>query len=277
MAPNVEEAWLNGFLYYPGEHLSWTKLRYLFVGQAYERCYREERQVSFSFGDIHYPPDMRELHLEGQDIVQSFANGKNLKPRPADDPYFRSLEKLSLFLGDCEAGCHIIQDLIQPGLESGTLRELDVRPLPVNLVLVPSTLPGDPRLRVADWFRSESLEYMSLTGFQFAGIDVNTRHFDETMLEIVDRFPNLRRVDIGTEPFSDSLLAKFIQRGVKHIHHRAGAQKSDLREWAAKNYGAEVVSRPPLHLPSLHPERTTVERNYLAYTSEAKFNYSSEG
>ncbi|KAI1136183.1 hypothetical protein F5Y05DRAFT_113380 [Hypoxylon sp. FL0543] len=231
LTPNIEEAWFDYFHYIHRELTTrWPKLRSLFVGaSAIPIPYSEPCEIS---------EEMRELHLESKRQISYLV----VLPR---SPHFSRLEKLSLLdfepltLEDFTA-------LVRPSLESGTIQELDVRPLPA-FAFFSSFIP-------LDWFKSNSLTYLSLTGFTRQNLHEH-RRFEEVVLGIIDRFPNLRSVDIGNEVFADTLLAKMVQKGVKTIYCRPSQPRVDLRCWASSKFGAEIIMKPPPHLPAMHPGR----------------------
>ncbi|KAI0144226.1 hypothetical protein F4776DRAFT_611297 [Hypoxylon sp. NC0597] len=234
LTPNIEEAWIGCVTWKPEKLLlCWPKLRSLFVALDTRTRHTSGNQPQLN-------REMRELHVECRWNLLSLVPSLHL-------PYFHMLEKLSLV---CEP---LSQDefmsLVRPSLESGTLRELDIRPLPVLDFFKNFPLP--------DWFKSDSITYLSLTGFT-QELLYEDRMFEEVVLAIINRFPNLRSVDIADEIFPDTLLAKFIQKGVKTIYCHKAPPRVDLRNWASKKFGAELIMGSPPHLPAAHPERNNL-------------------
>ncbi|KAI1372899.1 hypothetical protein F4677DRAFT_448933 [Hypoxylon crocopeplum] len=269
LAPNVEVVWFDHLKYNPNQLMSrWSKLRSVFIGG---RAVSPGIELSRTGPSV--VQDIREVHLEGFCLRERFS----MRPRPsivnnptaplvltvlvplADIPHLQSLEKLSLLsrMPMCKSDFELI---VRPSMESGTLRELDIRPLPFDVFI-----GEDGRFQVPDWFKSKAITYLSLTGFTKEHL-YKHKGFDEVMLDLIDRFPNLCSVDVSNELVPDYLLAKFIQKGVKEIYHRGGASKIDLQLWAAK-HGAKVASTPPLHLPSLQQGRDGFFNDYLQFPS----------
>ncbi|KAI1389398.1 uncharacterized protein F4822DRAFT_398161 [Hypoxylon trugodes] len=267
LTPNIEEAWIDLFEYNPLTiRTHWSKLRRFFVGDC------QVPSIVVSNGEEPcFDEDMRELHLEGRALSAHCCMNNApvvitvptttlliLHTGPIAVPHLPRLEKLSLLFRTPLTQIEF-ESMVRPSLESGTLQELDLRPLPVNDFFQDRSAPTIPA-----WFKSEHITYMSLTGF------TQYNFYDHTLLEavvlaIVDGFPNLRIVDVGHELFLDTLLAKLIQRGVRTIYYRGGATtKDDLKEWAAKKHGARLVKGLPKHIPSLHPDRQpTAHHTYV--------------
>ncbi|KAI0853104.1 hypothetical protein F5Y00DRAFT_132107 [Daldinia vernicosa] len=271
LAPNVEEVWIDNLTYSPKMLMTkWPKLQYIFVGN-HARLFTVvgEDNMEGSFNE-----NMRELHFEGRSVQSRFSTcyPPMVTSNPQAPwlltihvgssvlPQLRRLERLSILL-HTPLTTSEFETVVRPGIESGTLRELDIRPFPVN-ILFGSLF----KVVIPDWLRSESITYLSITGLTVANL-CQYRECDEGLLTLVDRFPNLRSIDISNEQFSDALLAKFIQRGVKTIYHRAKQSKADLQEWASTHYNAQIISRPPPHLPSMHPDRQRFFNDHLQFSN----------
>lgn len=95
---------------------------------------------------------------------------------------------------------------------------------------------------------------MSVSGPAAPGLEFNS-NFETVLPDIIERFPNLRSVDIGKNDVSDSVLAHWVANGVRAIYHRSDYRRADLQEWAAKEHGAKFVNHPPRHIPSMRPDR----------------------
>lgn len=221
--------------------------------------------------EVTPPEDLRELHLEESRIgeiterlglhvhsgVTNSPPSMTSNPSPLKIPQFRKLEKLSLLslrrLSDSE-----FEYLVRPSMESGTLRELDVRPLPLAALFDPA------QSKKLDWFKSEAITFLSLTGFSSDNLHQH-KLFDEVMSGIFDRFPNLKCIDVSTEVFPDSVLANFVARGAKKIHYRQknSVVRADLREWARKHHGADIIGSAPPNLPSMHPDRGATYNGFI--------------
>ncbi|KAI1099238.1 hypothetical protein F4804DRAFT_322454, partial [Jackrogersella minutella] len=283
-APNVQEAWMDFLEYNPRTlMLGWPNLRSVFAGKHmsvslipdYGRCYHK---------------DMRELHLEGDVLLDRLltvqrnaedpdhSDNFDMVDYPINDtpysgglslPRLPKLERLSL-LDKNPLRMRDFESLVCPSLESGTLRDLDVRPLPLQ-TFEDATIQ---ELHFPDWFRGESVEYISLTGFTLFGITEN-RSFEEFVLGLIDRFPNLRSVDIADEMFPPALMGKIIDKGVKVLHCRPSPPIATVREWAAAHHGAQVLTTPPLHLPAMHPDRHMHFNGLLSYRVQPSYVQSA--
>ncbi|KAI1468002.1 uncharacterized protein F4812DRAFT_428425 [Daldinia caldariorum] len=269
LTPNVEEAWIDNVRYSAKLLMTkWPKLRNLFVGD-FARLYRiagEDDQ------DSGFNEDMRELHFEGPSLYSRFGMYSSsvvvssphppwlltVHVGPSALPQLRRLERLSILL-TYRLETSEFESIARPSLESGTLRELDIRPLPVH-ALFGNAFEIEP----PNWFRSESIIYLSITGLTAANL-CQHRDCDKALLTLISRFPNLRSIDVSNEQLPDTLLAKFIKRGVKTIYHRAKQSKADLQEWAASHHNAQVISRAPAHLPSMHPDRQRFFNTHLQF------------
>ncbi|KAI8966676.1 hypothetical protein F5Y11DRAFT_308991 [Daldinia sp. FL1419] len=263
LAPNVEDVWLDNATYSP--HLlmtRWPKLRKIFIGNNARSDLTVSEHSTVDTVDTESNHNgINELHLEGESLQDRIAlsrlHGLN------------QLERLSILTWESLTDLEF-ETVVRPGMESGTLQELDIRPWPMSLLFGNPTPSGIfPRTDAPEWLKSENITYLSLTGFTALNIS-QTRQCDEALLALVSRFPNLHSIDISSEQFSDALLAKFIQRGVKTIYHRARQSKADLQEWAATHHDAQVISRPPSHLPSMHPDRLPFFNDHLQFSSSAQ-------
>ncbi|KAI2624852.1 hypothetical protein GGR54DRAFT_593889 [Hypoxylon sp. NC1633] len=241
LTPNVEEAWLNDIQYCARDlMLYWTKLRSIFIGNN-ATCLRinTDDPVRWLIEDI------REVHLEGHSLVDF------------DIPCeVQTLEKLSV-LTDEPLTMEAFEFIVRPSMESGSLQELDIRPLPIS-----GFLSGARQFELPHWFKSQDITYLSLTGFAAHGIPWRT--LDELLLEVHDRFPNLRIVDFSREQVPDYVIQKFIHGGVKEVYHRSG-RKDDLTIWAAETYQAMVTRFPPTHVPSMHRDRAPFYSHHFCF------------
>ncbi|XXH03359.1 serine/threonine protein kinase, CMGC, dual-specificity [Hypoxylon texense] len=235
LTPNLEEAWLDHVAYVPRRLVVlWPKLQSLFIGE-HAICLTRSEDLSLE-PSLH--EDLRELHLEGRRLDKRI-----------HIPHLEKLEKLSLLFHE-ELTDRDFERIVRPSMESGTLRELDVRPLP-HKIFFPHILNHRP---LPDWLHSDSIEYMSVTGPAAPGLEFNS-NFEAVMPDVIERFPNLRVVDIGDYNMSDSVLAHWIRNGVNTVYHRSGYRRADIQEWAAKEHGARFVDGPPRHIPSMRPDR----------------------
>ncbi|KAI5860770.1 hypothetical protein GGS23DRAFT_598989 [Durotheca rogersii] len=239
VAPNAEEVWLD--MVYCGDPTgpSWKKARSIHIG-----------------GGVHADVAPRILSGLTENIRELY-----LDSIPAHIPSALPLGKLEKLSADTQQARQQhrgrggdwteaeFEALVRPGLESGTLRELDFRPLPARALLEGG---GDGGARAAlAWFRGASVTHLSLTGFARNGCHAAPR-FDDAVLALLDRFPAARHLDFGDEPVSDSLVARLIaRRAVASVHYRCRPLKADLAAWARRAHGAAVVDARSA--PRYHP------------------------
>ncbi|KAI1773403.1 hypothetical protein F4818DRAFT_422479 [Hypoxylon cercidicola] len=275
LTPNLEEAWLDHVQYNPHElALRWPKLRSLFIGEDAASAIRGAALNSEPFIN----KDLRELHLEGRKLDQRMCMiypGVVRAPFhlnrlltlclfTTDIPALANLEKLSLLLHN-ELTNAEFERIVRPSMESGTLRELDVRPLP-SKIFFPHVFRRSP---LPDWLQSDRIEYMSVSGFTAPGSQ-SYSNFEGVLDDIIERFPNLRRVDVGLDNVSDSVLAHWIRNGVREVYHRLGDRRADLARWAKEEHGARFFDHPPRHIPSMRPDRALA---FNRRVNSFQFNY----
>ncbi|KAI1428672.1 hypothetical protein F5Y12DRAFT_681893 [Xylaria sp. FL1777] len=222
--PNVEEVWLEGAsvaLWDGTEHPNnpWPHLKRLFVGE--EVSWHRLADPPFPL-----PSDIEELHLMHRDHIFAFLSGP-FTQNPSTYPEPRSLRKFTLRdrVPSGEGWPGYLQSWVQASLESGTLKELGI--------MFPKPHPY--------WLKSDQLKFLSLKGLS---IEFGTDPYaiDETLFDLLDRFPNLEGIDIAQEPFSNVALARAIQKGVKIIYHRGEYHKrTEVREWALEKHNARIV------------------------------------
>ncbi|KAI0881659.1 uncharacterized protein GGS22DRAFT_54677 [Annulohypoxylon maeteangense] len=252
-APNVEEAWLD-FQTHELVRLmyDWPRLQSIFIGQhVISNADSLPPGGPIPFVTVH--ERLRELHLE---IGSTPANLQLIMLKAHSClPFFQKMEKLSVlvasnaYTGFTSNLYDLFNLLVRPGLESGTLREVHFDPLPVGSFF------GDPQVpTIPDWFKSDSVTYLNLTGFTRDGLH-GDRLLEDVVLGIASRFPNLSAVDVSNEPFPDTVLAKLIQRGVKTIYCRPAQPKVDLRNWASRKFKAQIILGQSPHVPAYHPDR----------------------
>ncbi|KAI1084945.1 hypothetical protein F5B20DRAFT_121101 [Whalleya microplaca] len=252
--PNVEEAWIDDVLvdYHPADVAVWQKLKTIFVGE----------RVRLPLAAVHRLPrlneDMREVHLEGH-AFDRFCGchvpaGHSLLPaqglvvfqfQQPVVPHLARVEKLSISTKG-EMDSVRFEALLRPSITSGSLRELDIRPLPFENV--------DFKSAELDWLRSDNITFMSLTGFTALGLHHDS-HLDRYLIDFIRRFPNLRCLDIEQEVIDDSTLAEFVKMGVETIYHMWGWQKEVFQKWAAREHGAKVIHGPYPRTMGRHAER----------------------
>ncbi|KAI1089305.1 hypothetical protein F5B19DRAFT_467875 [Rostrohypoxylon terebratum] len=262
--PNVEEAYVDLLV---GDLMSivdgWPRLQSLFVG----RQASSHSPAIFSW--IH-KISLRELHLElhpeseEMPIIWPHVNSEASASSP--DSSFPELEKFSMILSPCPITVYFFESLVRAGLESGTLREIHMDPLPTRDFFKNPRSPTIP-----GWFRSNSVTYLSFAGFSREELH-HSLILDDVVLDIASRFPNLSTIDISHEPFPDTLLGKLIQRGVKTIYCQSGQPMRDLKDWASREFGARIIADRPPHIPAFHPDRRQPVRGaYHPYFDSSMF------
>ncbi|KAI0891376.1 hypothetical protein F4806DRAFT_482983 [Annulohypoxylon nitens] len=259
-APNVEEAYIDLLA---GDLMSivngWPRLQSIFVG-------RQASSQSPAIFSWIYNISLRELHLElhpcsaGMPTISPYVNSG--PSASTSNPSFPKLEKLSVTISPCPITVHFFESLVRAGLESGTLREIHMDPLPTLDFF------EDPRSpTIPDWFRSNNVTYLNFTGFSREGLH-HSMILDDVVLDIASRFPNLSTIDVSNEPLSDTLLAKLIQRGVKTIYCQSGQPMRDLKEWASRKFGARIIAdRSPFATPYYAERQKTVSDFYPQFDS----------
>ncbi|KAI1453683.1 hypothetical protein F4805DRAFT_358950 [Annulohypoxylon moriforme] len=244
--PNVEEAWLDIHTYDLIPMLyRWTRLQSVFIGGAMSFDDNSPPNNPIPFVDAH--EQLRELHLEVR--VEMGMLDLLLEKAHAPGRFFEKMEKISVLVNPGVPTGELFDFFIRPGIESGTLREIHFDPIPTRDFLQSPRVPTIPA-----WLSSPNVTYFSFAGFTRESLHEH-RCVGDAVLEIADRFPNLSTVDISNEPFPDTLLAKLIQKGVKTIYCHPGQPRVDLREWASRKFGAQIIMTRSPHVPAYHPDR----------------------
>ncbi|KAI3342517.1 hypothetical protein F4824DRAFT_207273 [Ustulina deusta] len=223
-SPNVEEVWLEGVsvaLWNGTEHPNnpWPHLKRLFVGQ-------EVSWPRLADPPFPLPSEIEELHLMYRDDIFTFLSGPFTRS-PDTYPSPKNLRKFTLRdrVPSSDGWAGYLQRWVRASLESGSLKELGI--------MFPKPHPY--------WLKSDQLKFLSLKGLSI-GFGTDPYALDETLSDLLDRFPNLEGLDIAQEPFSDAALARAIQKGVKIIYHRGEYhRRTNVREWALKKHNARVV------------------------------------
>ncbi|KAI0006648.1 hypothetical protein F4779DRAFT_554567 [Xylariaceae sp. FL0662B] len=246
--PYVEDVWLDDVVLnhnFEKESVPWQKLKTIFVGG----------RAIFPLVPVSRLPrlneDMREVYLEGS-AFDRFCGyhvpAGNASLVPASGvmvPHLAQVEKLSVSTRD-EMDKERFEAILRPSITSGSLRELDIRPWPFSKV--------DFASEELDWFRSEHITFISLTGFTALGMHLDIS-LDQFLIKFVARFPNLRCLEIDQEVIGDSTLAAFVKMGVRTIYHMWAWEKELINQWAATAYGAEIIYGRYLPTPARHPDR----------------------
>ena len=163
------------------------------------------------------------------------------------------IEKLAIKTRDPLTKEHF-EGLARPSFTSNTIEQLSISPFPFVNVAIESDEMA--------WFNGSSLKSLSLTGLTLeAGRSIGNA--DETLLNIVGRFPNLECLNIDKEMIQPSTLAKIVSTTrVRSIYHLSGYLMEEARLWAAEKHAARIIHgyRPS---PAQLPDRPFV-RNRLA-------------
>ncbi|KAH9885202.1 hypothetical protein F4778DRAFT_761490 [Xylariomycetidae sp. FL2044] len=254
-SPNVEELWLDEIAFLPDDTpRPWNRLRSLFIGS---------RKSGSGQGQplpmVCVTHNIRELYLTNVTepnlrtiLTDPESDGKLIGPyAPVPLVELGNLEKMGLLEYRDPISREMFETLIQPGIISESLTELELRPFPFAHVDL-----TDPDM---GWFKSESITMLSVTGLS-AEAGRSIKNADDTLLNLVDRFPNLVCLDIDRENIENATLGKIVRRGVRTIYHLTGYLRDEVKHWAAKEYGAKVMNGPYPHSPAQHPDRHSVQR-----------------
>ncbi|KAI2640065.1 hypothetical protein GGS21DRAFT_504888 [Xylaria nigripes] len=218
--PNVEQVWFDRVNIFSdgADYNPWAHLKSLYIGHA----------VSWGRGAnrlFPMPSELEELHV--MDYMSAFALLEiPLSQAPDTWPYAKNLRKLAIRERRTNYEYpEYMRRWVQPALESGSLRSLEVglfKPLP-------------------DWLKSDQLKFLSIQGFVvYSGTDSFT--IEQDFLNLLERFPNLEGIDISREPISNAALAKAIQKGIKTIYYRGVYhQRTEVRNWARETHNARFI------------------------------------
>jgi hypothetical protein len=241
--PAVEQAWIFDIhpKFFPDPFVNpWSRLTSLYLGQANSRIWTGSLPV--------LRPTLRDLCVENF-LVDLFAVGD--PPSKLDFPQLQRLSIRNDF--PFPSGESVFETLLRPCIASGSLRELEIWNFPFGFV--------HRARRDKDWFRSDGLVHLGVRG---TAQHSHTGDPDQHLMDLADRFPNLRSLDVGNEPVQDTTLARLVERGVKTIYHACGSLKQDFKEWARTKHGADVVDgdypHSPTQLPDSHTLKAKIQR-----------------
>lgn len=244
--PNIETVWIDDLLWTPtlrdGDHC-WQNLQSLFIGE-------NASMMPNAWSPLDMPVPLfrtaiiREVYLE---LLSAMA-GIYLSLLLRQSPVFDGVRSISIKTRSpiCKS---YLETLLRSSFTSETIEELSIAPFPfVNVDLESEEM---------DWFKSSSLTCLSLTGLTLeAGRSIGSA--DDALISMVNRFPNLCCLEIDKEIIQPSTLAKIVSTTrVRTIYHLSGYLMEDVRAWAAKKYGAQIINgfRPS---PAQHPDRPLV-------------------
>ncbi|KAI1327304.1 hypothetical protein F5Y16DRAFT_197814 [Xylariaceae sp. FL0255] len=214
--PNVQELWLDGMALFAEDpahpNTGWQGLKRLFIGAQLEY----EQDLPFPF---RLRNGLEELHIDHPRAVRSM-----VADRWNEDvhPTLNRLVKLSLR--------YIIPDepwlkrFLHPSLRSGTMKELELRPFPLNH---------------SDWLKSEQMTHL--------GLYCETNHLpahrcEGAVMDMISGFPNLKTIDIGQEPLTNASVGKLVQGGIGKVYYsRRHWDLDDARRWAQKEHNADII------------------------------------
>jgi hypothetical protein len=122
------------------------------------------------------------------------------------------------------------KSLIAPSVTNDTLRILDIHPFPWHLV---------HDLNITRQWLAPETDATGITALAISCLMAAVGHeidsADDALLRLVQLFPNLRDLDIGSEPVELSTLGRIFDGGVERIYHQQGARMLDLKDWARSN------------------------------------------
>ncbi|RYO94316.1 hypothetical protein DL766_000593 [Monosporascus sp. MC13-8B] len=181
------------------------------------------------------PETIRELYLEAYDsalILSELPDCRGLT----------GIQKFSLNTRD-PLRMDRFEALLRPSFTSGSIEELSLSPFPLATVDL-----NNPEM---DWFRGDSLSCLSLTGLTLDG----RGNPSDALVDVVSRFPNLHCLNINRECIPPPTLARIVsQTRVRTIYHQHGYTMEEVRTWAARKYGAQIIDGC-VPSPAQHPDR----------------------
>lgn len=196
----------------PAEVAVWPRLKRVYLYLACTGFDDECRLPLEALEELHirvYPPRFGPLH-------PYFGLGSHALPE------LRNLQKLTIehtseFPRD---SLRMLEGLVRPGLESGSLREL-----------APAAYLRDQ----PDWFKSDHVTFLGIHGLSLP-IGTNRDAIDEAFLDLIGRFPHLVALDIANEPVSNGALGKAIRNGIKTVYYRGPYhERAEVRLWAEQH------------------------------------------
>ncbi|KAI1344700.1 hypothetical protein F5Y15DRAFT_363185 [Xylariaceae sp. FL0016] len=220
LAPSLKELWLGGGIFCsstPDESLDdedialWDELESFLV----------EDYVEFETTSRIYPllsSNLREIRLRGKAVLSICRQGRMIDQQ-LSYPCLDKAKKLSIdYSINPPLPPGLFEALVRPGLESGSLEELDWRMFPFHEIDL-----NDSRF---SWFASDKLKYLGTNGIgAHVGDDWATGDF---WMKLAQRFPNLESIDISSEGIRNSALASLIQRGIRTIYQEGRTSRAAL-------------------------------------------------
>ncbi|RYP73478.1 hypothetical protein DL770_007771 [Monosporascus sp. CRB-9-2] len=237
--PNLETAWIDDLVWdciSKSDNTSWPHLKSLFLGS--NAVVRPAQVVAAGKLVPEFRAEtIRELYLEACD------SSLILSAQP-DCRCLTGIQKFSLKTRD-PISKDRFEALLRPSFTSGSIKELSLNPFPFATV--------DLKSAEMDWFRGDSLTCLSLTGLTLDGRVIGNP--GDALVDVVSRFPNLRCLDINKEYIQPPTLARIVsQTRVWTIYHQQGYMMEEVRAWAAREYGAQIIDGY-VPSPAQHPDR----------------------
>ncbi|RYP67035.1 hypothetical protein DL771_007454 [Monosporascus sp. 5C6A] len=232
--PNLETAWIDDLFWdctSKSGNTSWPHLKSLFLGSNARVVAAGKLVPEFCAETI------RELYLEAYDsslILSELPDCRGLT----------GIQRFSLKTRD-PISKDRFEALLRPSFTSGSIQELSLSPFPFATV--------DLNSAEMDWFKGDSLTCLSLTGLTLDGRVIGNP--GDALVDVVSRFPNLHCLDINREYVQPPTLARIVsQTRVRTIYHQHGYMMEEVRAWAARKYGAQIIDGY-MPSPAQHPDR----------------------
>ncbi|RYP03102.1 hypothetical protein DL764_005385 [Monosporascus ibericus] len=237
--PNLETAWIDDLLWdctSNSDNTSWPHLESLFLGS--NAVVRPSQVVAPGKLVPEFCAEtIRELYLEACDsslILSALPDCRDLT----------RIQKFSLKTRD-PISKDRFEALLRPSFTSGSIEELSLSPFPFATVNLKSA--------EMDWFRGDSLTCLSLTGLTLDFRAIGNP--GDALVDVVSRFPNLHCLDINREYIQPPTLARIVsQTRVRTIYHQQGYMMEEVRSWASRKYGAQIIDGC-VPSPAQHPDR----------------------
>lgn len=244
--PNVETVWLDDLSWnclWSSEPLCWQHLQSLYIGDSAYIVGDPGMVSSTQLLPRFRTDNVRELHLESlSPWTAHYYCARDASSVPDKLEKFSIKTRIPLDKTQFER-------ILRPSFTSKSIQELAVTPFPC----VYDKLESEEM----DWFKGDSLTCLSLTGLSLeAGRSIGSA--DDALISIVNRFPNLRCLEIDKEIIQPPTLAKIVSTTrVRTIYHLSGYLMEEVKDWAAEKYGAQIIQgyRPS---PAQHPDRPLV-------------------
>ncbi|RYP49081.1 hypothetical protein DL768_005139 [Monosporascus sp. mg162] len=237
--PSLETAWIDDLIWdctSKSDNTSWPHLKSLFLGS--NAVVRPLQVVAAGKLVPEFRAEtIRELYLEACDsslILSGLPDCRGLT----------GIQKFSLQTRN-PISKDRFEALLRPSFTAGSIEELSLSPFPFATV--------DLNSAEMDWFRGDSLTCLSLTGLTLDDRVIGNP--GDALVDVVSRFPNLRCLDINREYIQPPTLARIVSRTrVRTIYHQHGYMMEEVRAWAARKYGAQIIDGY-VPSPAQHPDR----------------------